>query len=347
MKTAELKYLIAYTVPLAGFISLYYHGIGSWTAVLYAFVLIPFIEVFVKQSQNNLSPEDEENKKANLFFDILLYLNLPIIFVLLFCFFSLISNNTFSTSDLIGKILSVGIVLGAGINVAHELGHKAKWYEQFTAKAILLPTLYMHFFIEHNRGHHLNIGTPEDPATSRKGENLYFFWIRSVIFSYLGAWKLEAKRLKKSGQSVYSIHNEMLIFQVIQLVYLMGIYLFFGSMVLICAIAIAVVGFLLLETINYIEHYGLTRKKLPNGRYERVDVRHSWNSNHEFGRIVLYELTRHSDHHFKANRKYQILRHHDESPQLPLGYPGSMLLSFVPPLWFMVMNKELKKIQSV
>ncbi len=347
MRIADLKYLIAYTVPLAGFISIYNHGIASWTAVLYAFVLIPFIEFFVKQSQENLSAEDEENKKANIFFDLLLFLNLPIIFVLIICFFTLVTNNTFSTSDLIGKILSVGIVLGAGINVAHELGHKSKWHEQLTAKAILLPTLYMHFFIEHNRGHHLNIGTPEDPATSRKGENLYFFWIRSVVFSYLGAWKLEAKRLKKNGQSIISIHNEMLVFQIIQVTYLMAIYMYFGSTALICAIAIAVVGFLLLETINYIEHYGLTRKKLPNGRYERVDVRHSWNSNHEFGRIVLYELTRHSDHHYKANRKYQILRHHDESPQLPLGYPGSMLLSFVPPLWFMLMNKQLKKIENV
>ena len=347
MKIAELKYLIAYTVPLAGFISLFYNGIGSWTAVLYAFVFIPLIEFFVNKSGDNLSNEEEQSRLSNSFFDVLLYLNLPIIIVIVFLFLSLVSNNAYSSSDLIGKILSVGIVLGAGINVAHELGHKSKWYQKLTAKAILLPSLYMHFFIEHNRGHHLNIGTPEDPATSRKGENVYFFWVRSTLFSYISAWKLEAKRLKKIKKSIFSIHNEMLIFQLIQVVYLTAIYLYFGSLGLLCAVAIAVVGFSLLETINYVEHYGLTRKKLPNGKYEKVDMRHSWNSNHEFGRIVLYELTRHSDHHYKANRKYQVLRHHDESPQLPLGYPGSILLSFIPPLWFMVMNKELGKLEHV
>jgi len=347
MRFTELKYLAAYTIPLAGFISLYTYGIGSWTAVLYAFVIIPVIELFVKKSENNLSNEEEESRKSSIFFDILLYLNLPIIFILVFLFLSLVANNPLSSSDLSGKIFSIGIVLGSGINVAHELGHKSKWYQQMTAKAILLPSLYMHFFIEHNRGHHLNIATPEDPASSRKDENVYFFWIRSVIFSYLGAWELEAKRLKKIDKSTFSIHNEMLIYQIVQFLYIAIIYAYFGWMSTLCAIAIAVVGFLLLETINYIEHYGLTRKKLPNGRYERVDVRHSWNSNHELGRIVLYELTRHSDHHYKATRKFQVLRHHDESPQLPFGYPGSMLLSFFPPLWFKVMNKELYKIGNL
>jgi alkane 1-monooxygenase len=204
----------------------------------------------------------------------------------------------------------------------------------------------MHFFIEHNRGHHLNIATPEDPSSSRKGENVYFFWIRSVVFSYIGAWRLEAKRLRRINKSVFSVHNEMLLFQLIQFAYLLCIYYFFGLTIMVYAIAIAIIGFLLLETINYIEHYGLSRKKLPNGKYEKVDVRHSWNSNHELGRIVLYELTRHSDHHYKANRKFQVLRHHDESPQLPFGYPGSMLLSFIPPLWFKLMNKELAKLKT-
>jgi len=346
MKIADLKYLIAYTVPVAGFIALYNDGLASWTAVIYAFVFIPLIELFVNKSEDNFSDQEEESRKTSPFFDYLLYLNLPIIYILVVSFLILVAQNNLSTSDLIGKILSVGIVLGSGINVAHELGHKSKWHEQFMAKAILLPTLYMHFIIEHNRGHHLNIATPEDPASSRKGENVYFFWVRSVVFSYLGAWKLEAKRLKKMNKRVISLHNEMLIFQIIQGAYLVAVYAFFGMIGLISALSIAVVGFLLLETINYIEHYGLTRKKLPNGRYERVDVRHSWNSNHEFGRIVLYELTRHSDHHYKANRKYQILRHHDESPQLPYGYPASMLISFIPPLWFKVMNKELVKIEA-
>ena len=345
MRFSDLKYLIAYTVPLAGLISLQHNGLWSWTAVLYAFGLIPIVELFVKKSEENLSSSDEENKKSNVFFDLLLYFNIPIIFSLLVYFLFLVSSYNLPTSDFLGKIFSIGIVLGVGINVAHELGHKSKWHQKLAAKAILLPNLYMHFFIEHNRGHHLHIATPKDPATSRKGENLYFFWVRSVTLSYFSAWEIEAKRLKNLNQAVITFHNEMLNFQLIQLIYLGIIYYYFDIKGLFSAISVAVVGFLLLETINYIEHYGLTRKLLPNGKYEKVDVIHSWNSNHEFGRILLYELTRHSDHHYKSNRKFQVLRHHDESPQLPLGYPGSMLLSFIPPLWFLVMNKELRKLE--
>ena len=292
-----------------------------------------------------MSTSEESKKLDSLFFDVLLFLNLPMLYVLILCYLSTITQHNFSTSDIIGKTLSVGIVLGACINVAHELGHKNKWYEQWTAKLLLLPSLYMHFFIEHNRGHHLNIATLEDPASSRKGEMVYAFWLRSVTFSYLDAWKLESKRLKRINKSVFSLKNEMIRFQLIQISYLLIIAIVFGVSALIFSIAIAIVGFLLLETINYIEHYGLQRKKLDSGKYEKVDMRHSWNSNHEVGRIVLYELTRHSDHHFKANRKYQVLRHHDESPQLPLGYPGSMLMSFLPPVWFAVMHRKLEKIK--
>lgn len=344
MKITDLKYLMAYLVPITGFMAIYNSGILAWSAVIFAFGIIPTVEFFVGRSKYNMTKEEEDHKKESLFFDVLLYLNLPMVFILVWIYLDVITNQTFSLADIWGKTLSVGIVLGACINVAHELGHKSTWHQQWSAKLLLLPSLYMHFIIEHNRGHHLNIATPSDPATSRKGEMVYAFWIRSVVFSYLGAWKLEAKRLKSKGIPNFSFKNEMILFHIIQGAYLGLIWYVFGLFGLLFGIAIAVVGFLLLETINYIEHYGLTRKKLASGRYERVDMRHSWNSNHEIGRIVLYELTRHSDHHFKANRKYQVLRHHDKSPQLPLGYPGSMLMSFLPPLWFGVMNRKLKEL---
>jgi alkane 1-monooxygenase len=241
----------------------------------------------------------------------------------------------------------MGIFLGAmGINVAHELGHREKAYERFIAKLLLLPNLYMHFIIEHNRGHHVNIATKEDPASARYNEMLYSFWIRSVTMTYVSAWRLEAKRLRNEGKRFLSIHNEMIIFQIVQLAYLFLVWYFGGFVFLLSAILIAVVGFLLLETVNYIEHYGLSRKKMENGRYERVQPWHSWNSDHVLGRLILFELSRHSDHHFKANRKYQVLRHFDESPQLPYGYPMSMLMSFVPPLWFAVMNPRVKALEG-
>jgi alkane 1-monooxygenase len=262
-------------------------------------------------------------------------------------YFYTVANVPLQNYEYWGISLSMGIFLGAmGINVAHELGHRDKAYERFMAKMLLLPNMYMHFIIEHNRGHHVNIATKEDPASARYNEILYFFWIRSVAMTYISAWRLEAKRLKNEGKSFFSYHNEMIIFQLAQLSYLFLVWYFGGILLLFSAILIAVVGFLLLETVNYIEHYGLSRKKLENGRYERVQPWHSWNSNHVLGRLILFELSRHSDHHFKANRKYQVLRHFDESPQLPYGYPMSMLMSFVPPLWFAVMNPRVKALDE-
>ena len=135
----------------------------------------------------------------------------------------------------------------------------------------------------------------------------------------------------------------MLFYLFFQALYLVVVYALFGLQSVAFALAAGVVGFLLLETVNYIEHYGLMRFRLPSGRYERVRECHSWNSNHVIGRIVLYELTRHSDHHYKSSKKYQTLDYHDISPQMPYGYPTSMALSFLPPLWFAIMNKSIPK----
>jgi len=347
MSVSNYKYLLAYIIPVSGFFAVYYGGYLSFLTVFIAFVMIPLIEFFVARSRVNLDQKSELDLNKVKYFDYLLYLNVPLIYLLVIYLFVTVTSLELATYELVGIILSVGIIFGAsGINVAHELGHKKGTFEQTLAKLLLLPNLYMHFFIEHNRGHHVHVSTPEDPATSRKGEMVYVFWIRSTVGSYISAWKLEAQRLSKLGKSWLSPNNAMIQFQIYQLIYLAGVYFLFDTLGLLIAIAVAIIGFLLLETINYIEHYGLLRKKLPSGRYERVEASHSWNSNHEIGRIILYELTRHSDHHYKAYRKYQVLRHHDESPQLPLGYPGSMLMSFVPPLWFAVMNKKLAELSA-
>ena len=344
MKFTDLKYLLAYIIPASGFVAVYFQNGWSYLTFIIAFVMLPTIEQIVPRSTQNFDKETAEFKSNQWIFDILLFLNLPIILCLLFYFFTTLNNPeiSISTLELVGLYLSVGIVLGAcGINVAHELGHKPQKLHKLAAQALLMPCLYMHFYIEHNRGHHLHVATRKDPASSRKGENVYFFWIRSTSMSYLAAWSLEAKRLKKSNTLDKILRNQMIHFSLVQAIYLFLVYFNFGLSGIVAALSVALVSFLLLETINYIEHYGLSRNKLSNGRYERVMPWHSWNSNHELGRIMLYELTRHSDHHFLANKKYQVLDHHDKSPQLPLGYPASMLMALVPPLWFSVMNKKL------
>lgn len=322
---------------------------GSWTFALpiYAFGIIPLSELFFKPDPVNLSKAEMEMVKKDRLYDYLLYLVVPIQFFMVFFFAYQVSTVDFTWWELIGITWAVGIGCGVlGINAAHELGHRNKKYEQWMSKALLLTSLYMHFFIEHNRGHHANVSTPEDPASSRRGQNLYAFWFRSVTQSYLSAWKLENKRLRKKGVSTFSLRNEMLVYQFVQLAFVGLIFAIFGLQPMLLFLVAALSGFLLLETVNYIEHYGLERKKETHGRYERVEAHHSWNSDHPVGRILLFELSRHSDHHHRPGRKFQVLRHIEDTPQMPTGYPGMMILSVIPPLWFAVMNPLVDKYQG-
>ncbi len=201
----------------------------------------------------------------------------------------------------------------------------------------------MHFYIEHNFGHHLHAATPEDPATARYNQTVYSFWFTSIFRQYVKAWRIQKKLLDNNNQPFFSLKNDMLWYVIFQIGYLFAVHFFFGNIGLLFAFASAIIGILLLESVNYIEHYGLMRLKTKSGRYERVKEIHSWNSNHVIGRIVLYELTRHSDHHFKSSKKYQVLDCHDDSPQMPFGYPTSVVLAMVPPLWFSIMNKRVPK----
>lgn len=340
----DLKYLFAYIPVILALVGLYFQGYWTYATVTFAFGFVPILDQVMPASTYNYTKEEKNERLKKRLFDWLVYLNVPMMLGVVAYFLYVIYAQSLATYEIVGLVLSVGTVLGAGINVAHDLGHRHTKAEQFLSKMILLPILYLHFFIEHNRGHHKNVATDLDPASARKNEWLFTFWFRSTIGGYLSAWNLENDRLRKAGKSVFSIENEMIWYFVIQTAYLATIYFLTNGFVMLMAVAIGTMGFLILETINYVEHYGLRRKKKASGRYERVLPQHSWNSNHEFGRIMLYELTRHSDHHFIASKKYQVLDHHAKAPQLPLGYPGMMIMSFIPPLWFYVMNKELEKI---
>ena len=335
----DLKYLFAYTVPISTLVSFSSFGLGTYSAVMYAFVVLPILDVVLGKDNSNLSTEKSETKKINKIFDWMLYINLPVVYCIMLYGFFKIYNNDYSTFEMIGMCLSGGILLATnGINVAHELCHRKKYFERAIGKALFLPCLYMHFYIEHNFGHHVNVGTPEDGATAKYKQNVYSFWITSVSKQYMDAWKKQIKLLKMKKARFLSIKNDMLWYHLFQPAYLLLLLAFFSFDVFLFALLSGIISFLFLECINYIEHYGLRRFKTESGRYERVQAHHSWNSNHNIGRIVLYELTRHSDHHFKASKKYQILDCHDEAPQLPFGYPASILLSLVPPLWFHIVN---------
>ena len=338
----DLKYLAAFSIPLMAVLSIYMKGYWSFATPIYAFVLLPALELIFPVDEHNLDKNEAENKLKNKLFDWLLYLNLPIVVTILIYSLAVVTSIELQIYELVGLILSTGIVLGVnGINVGHELGHRQKSNERFIGKALLLPSLYMHFYIEHNFGHHLHAATKEDPATARYNQSVYSFWITSTIRQYFNAWKIQNKLLKKDNKGFFSFKNDMFWYLAIEAIYLLAIFLLVGTFGLLFVVFVAIVGFTLLETVNYIEHYGLLRLKTKSGRYERVKKIHSWNSNHVIGRIVLYELTRHSDHHYKSSKKYQILDCHQESPQMPFGYPTSMVISLFPPLWFKVMNKRV------
>ena len=344
----DLKYLGAYSIPLAATLSIDSRGWLTFSAVIFAFIVIPLTEIAVGKDSKNLKADEIEVKKHNKVFDYMLYLNLPIVFGLLYWAFINVSLVNYSFFELVGLSFSIGILLATNaINVAHELGHRKTLFERTLSKTLYIPCLYMHFYIEHNYGHHLKVGTPEDGATAKLNQNVYSFWVRSVTKQYFDAWIKQRELLRRSGSGFYSIKNDMLWYLMIQFCYLMGIYIFFSLKVFLFALTVGVISFLFLETINYIEHYGLRRFKNKSGRYEKVREIHSWNSNHSIGRIVLYELTRHSDHHYKSSKKYQTLDCFDKSPQLPYGYPSSILLSLIPPLWFRTINplvpEEMKK----
>jgi len=365
------KYTSIFSMPVLAVISL----LGSqWLSYLLPFMVffwIPLVELFTEQSRDNFTEEQEKKALADPFYDRLLYVMVPIQLAVVFLglyilkypevFFinihvseapvrifgelNFVSGVTWTRFEIIGKIFSIGICCGViGINLGHELGHRVTRFERFLAKTLLLTSMYMHFIIEHNRGHHNRVATDEDPATARRGEILYFFWIRSIIFGYISAWKLEMERLKKMEIPFFSLKNEMIQFVLIQGSFAGLIFILFGLKGMIFFLLAALIGGLLLETVNYIEHYGLQRiKNKVTNTYEKVFPTHSWNSNHKIGRIYLFELTRHSDHHYVASRKYQILRHFDESPQMPFGYPSMMVIATIPPLWFFVMHRHIEK----
>ena len=339
----DVKYLVAYTLPLSAYIAVYFGGRWSFLAFIVAFVIIPLLEILLPTRPENHPADEEMSRSARRFFDFLLYLNLPIVLGLCVLLAYRISNGGLEAYEIFGMVLSTGIIVGTcGINVGHELGHRTSWFDQVIAQLLLTPALYTHFTVEHNYGHHKHVGTPADPATARFGEPVFAFWLRSMSGTLINAWRLQGNMLRQQGYSFFNLaRNHVLRGSLLQLIYLGTIWMFFGTTGFAVVFVAGVVGILLLESVNYIEHYGLMREKLPSGRFEPVTPRHSWNSDHQLGRIFLYELTRHSDHHFKSTRKYQVLRHLDESPQLPYGYPASIILALIPPLWMRLVHPTL------
>jgi len=309
------------------------------------FGVVPILEFFFKPTPENFSKEQEQIEKENKIYTYILYLMVPTQIYFLFLFFNVIQEPNLSTFDLIGRTFGMGLMCGTlGINVGHELGHRNNRFDEFFGEILLLSSLDTHFLPYHNAGHHFNVATPKDAATARKNEVIYSFWIRSHFTSYKQAWQLENKRLKISNRSWLHYQNRMIIYTLSNIILLASIYYLFGLFVLTCFIVASVIGILLLESVNYIEHYGLLREQSESGRYEKVKRTHSWNSDHVIGKLMLFNLSRHSDHHYNGSKQYQILKSLPESPQMPTGYPGMVILALLSPLWFSMMNNKLQEL---
>lgn len=347
MQTRFFKYLSPLLIYAGAFWSFHTSGWQVWIPLAYAWVIIPLLELFIQPDEKNMNEAEEAIAKKDRSYDMVLYVLVVLQYIALLQFLFSISDDGLTWWDIAGRVWVMGLLCGIfGINGGHELGHRVNLFEQTLAKLLLLTSQYMHFYVEHNKGHHKRVATPDDPSSARYNEWIYFFYYRSIVFSYFSAWHIANNETRKKNKPVISFANEMIQFSFIQFIFLTAIFFGFGFFTLLCYLVAAGIGILLLETVNYIEHYGLQRKQTAEGKYERAMPAHSWNSNHIIGRIMLFELSRHSDHHYMASRKYQLLRHHDESPQMPTGYPGMMILALIPPAWFWIMNKKIDTIKA-
>jgi alkane 1-monooxygenase len=316
-------------------------GVFWWFGPMFMYVILPLLDTFVGSDAENPPESIVKTLEEDRYYRWCTYLYIPLQYAgLVFACWKW-STGDLSTVEAIGLAFTVGTVAGVAINTAHELGHKRKNGERWASKVALAQTGYGHFFIEHNRGHHVRVATPEDPASSRLGESLYAFLPRTVSGSLKSAWELEKVRLERLQSPTFTYRNDVLNAWAMTVALFAVLVVAFGPVVLPYLLLQAVFGFSLLEVVNYLEHYGLVRQKREDGRYERCAPQHSWNSNNTASNVLLYHLQRHSDHHANPVRRYQALRHFDEAPELPSGYGTMITLAYFPPLWRKVMDKRV------
>lgn len=339
LNAGKLKYSVVLVIPFLTGLAFFAHGIFTLLPALFFFVVVPLAELFLNADHTNFNEKEKAIRANDAFFDWFLYLLIPALFAVLVLFLLTISNPNLAADDFLGRIISMGVLCAVGINLGHELGHRTNRFEQLLGELALLISLENHFLPYHNAGHHRNAATPKDPATARRNELVYTFWFRSQWSSYLQAWQFEFDKQQRNNRKRFSLHNRMVCYTIAQMSLLVMIFFGFGWQTMLAFTAAAIIGKLILETANYIEHYGLTRKMNADGKYERVMPEHSWNSDHILGRSIMLELSRHSDHHYKASKHYQLLDSFQESPQMPTGYPGMMIFSLFSPIWFKYMNK--------
>ena len=342
-------WLVALVMPCLPFAAIGLHALTGWGAWLWLgpiviLGVVPLVDLLAGLDRSRPPDDVIAILEQDRYYRRLTYLFLPLQYAGFVAAFWVIGSSDLSPVDRVGLAVTVGFIGGLGINTAHELGHKRETVERWLSKIALAQTWYGHFYIEHNRGHHVRVATPPDPASSRVGESFYRFWPRTVLGSLASAWRIERRRYGLRHRHPIRPGNDVLNAWLMSAVLWIAMTAWLGIAILPYLVIQAVVGFTLLEAVNYLEHYGMLRQRVGapgKERYERVAPSHSWNSDNIATNVLLYHLQRHSDHHANPTRRYQALRGYDESPTLPTGYAGMILLALVPGAWRRVMDPRV------
>lgn len=311
------------------------------------FLLVPLLDYVIGTDTSNPPEEIVPQLEADPFYRRILIAAIPMHFVTLGAGALLVGTQELPIGFFVAFSAIIGLYSGLSINTAHEIGHKNTKLERMLSRIVLSVSGYGHFCIDHNLGHHKDVATPEDPASSRMGESIYRFTLREIPGAAKRGWAAETERLERLGKSFWSVDNHILQSYAMTLVFQGGLILLLGWPLLVFFLIHNAMAWFQLTSANYIEHYGLLRAKKGNGRYERCQPHHSWNANHTFSNLMLFQLERHSDHHANPSRSFQSLRSFDNLPELPSGYFGMYALAYIPSLWFKVMNKRLMAIPHI
>ncbi|MFT4634276.1 MAG: alkane 1-monooxygenase [Arenicella sp.] len=344
-----LSALVWSVLPLA-IMALFLNSGNPWMLVLpilLVFILVPLLDYVFGIDTSNPPEEIVPLLDADPFYRRLLIAAIPLHFIVVIAGAWLAGTQSLPIGFFIAFAAMLGIYSGSSINTAHEIGHKNTKLERFLSRVVLAVTGYGHFCVEHNLGHHRDVSTPGDPASSRMGESIYRFMLREIPGAAKRGWNAEAKRLEKRDKSFLSTDNHILQSYGMTLIFQGGLIALFGWILVPFFLIHNFFAWFQLTSANYIEHYGLLREKKPNGKYERCQPHHSWNANHIVSNLLLFQLERHSDHHANPARRYQSLRSFADLPELPSGYSGMYALAYCPPLWFAVMDKRVMAVPHI
>ena len=351
-KNNRFLWILSVIFPTVGMPAIYMHYLSNnilWLSFpfIMTYMIAPFIDIYIGEYAENLPDEMQSQIEHDPYYKILTFIAVPVHITVFFISSLYVGLMPLSIAEIVLIASSAGLASGTAINTGHELGHKKTKFERFLAKIVLAVPAYGHFMVEHNRGHHSKVSTPEDAASSMMGENIYEFALREMPQSLMNAISIERRRLKRINKSFWSNDNQLLHSFGLTLAIQGSLIFYFGLIMIPFLIIHNFIAWWQLTSANYIEHYGLLRDKLPNGRYESCKPHHSWNSNHLVGNLHFFNLQRHSDHHTNPGRRYQILKNYKDLPTLPCGYLGCYLIAYFPWLWFRIMDKKLLKLKHI